>query len=188
VRGGTAGPEFVEDVNEMEGVLRFVETEIGGPSGVVAIVHGEAKMACVKILVAQAHRGLLHQAVQHGEGGGGLALLGWENLTVADSAGRWRGTSLHAAVEPVVKTRALDAAPDGAQLSATRGVELGDIGDAGGAEALLHVFADAGKVAELHAALDEFSGNIGVVEEHEPVGFLDIGGELGEKPIRPDAD
>lgn len=36
--------------------------------------------------------------------------------------------------------------------------------------------------------MEEFSGDVGVVEDEEAVGLVDVGGELGEKPIRPDAN
>ena len=91
-------------------------------------------------------------------------------------------------MEPIVEAGALDAAPDGAELGAAGGVKGGDIGNAGGAEALLHVFTNAGEIAELDVARDELGGDVGFVEEDEAVGLFEIGGELGDEPIRADAD
>jgi hypothetical protein len=69
-------------------------------------------------------------------------------VAVADGVVLDGGALLESAVHPLVKAGTFDAAPDGAELRAARGVELGDRGDAGGVEAFLHVFADAGEVGK----------------------------------------
>ena len=96
-----------------------------------------------------------------------------EHVAVADGALLRRLAFLHAAVQPVVEARALDAAPDAAEPGAVGGVELGDVVDARGAQALFHVLADAGEVAQVD--VQDFFGDVGLVEEDEPVGLHDVG-------------
>ena len=131
-------------------------------------------------------RGFLQQAVEDGEGGLAVAAGGWEDVAVSDGVVLGRRALLQAAVHPRVEARTFDAAPDGAELWGRRAVELCDGVDPGGAQALLHGFADAAKIRELE--VQEFSRDVRIVDDHEAVGFLHVGGDLGQKPVRADAD
>lgn len=183
---GAGGPEGVEHVREMERVLRLVEVAVLVPAGVVAVAYGYAQATGVVAGVPEAHGGFLEEAVEDGEGGLAGAAGGREDVAVADGVVLGQRALLQTAVHPGVKTRALDAAPDGAELRGVGGVELRDGGEAGGAEAGLHGFADAAEIREFE--VEQFAWDVGVVDDDEAVGFFHVGGDFGEKPVRADAD
>ena len=90
------------------------------------------------------------------------------------------------AAQARIHALALDAAPDAAQLRLGRGVELPHRVDAAGAQAALHVSADAHEIGELQP--QQARRHVGVLQHHQPVGLLHVRGDLGEKPVGRDAD
>ena len=146
----------------------------------------QAEAAGAVAVVAQPHRGLVQQAVEHGDGGIGVAQLGRQHVRMADAGALGGGIGHHFAAQLGVKAFAFDAAPGAAQGVAAGGAELLDAMDAELVEALFHGAADAVQGAELEAVqpLRQF-----VLADHdEAVGLLHVGRGLGEEAVGRDAD
>jgi hypothetical protein len=105
---------------------------------------------------------------------------------VADRAALRRLFGQLDAVEQIPEPVAVGAAPGGAGVARAALAELADVEDAVLRQPALHLGADPGDLAQLEVveAVRELIGG----EHHQPVGLLQIGGELGEQPVGRDAD
>jgi hypothetical protein len=120
------------------------------------VADGEGEGAGVEVLHAEAHRGFVEEFVGDGPGALGGAVLGGEDVGVAEGlldfgvgdivAGGVFGLG---SAEPVVHARAPDGVEELAQFAVVEGEELLHGGDALGVEADLGAGAYAGELAEL---------------------------------------
>lgn len=81
---------------------------------------------------------------------------------------------------------AFDSSPDVAERGDVGGAEFLNGVDAGGAQAGVHVGADAGEIAE--GEREEALRELGGFDDGEAVGFFEVGGDFGEPGIGGDAD
>ena len=211
--GGGLLPAALQGFEERERVLAGAEAGLHAPAGlgdaaeVLLYFFGVGELGCLRLregvldgdgegageelFHAEAHGGLVEQLVGDGPGAFGGAVLGGEDVGVAEGllelAGN--GSSVVAGVvtaEPVVHAVAPDGVEEAVHGGAVEGEELGHGADALGVEAEFGAGADAGEVAE-----DEVGDGVGELageKADEAVGLLHVAGDLGEVAVGGHAD
>ena len=155
------------------------------------VLDGEGEGAGAEFLHAKAHGGLVEELVGDGPGAFGGAVLGGEDVGVAEGFLEFGGNGCAVvagvvAAEPVVHAVAPDGVEEGVHGGAVEGEEVGHGADALGVEADFGAGADAGKIAE-----DEVGDGVGEAageEADEAVGLLHVAGDFGEVAIGGHAD
>ena len=144
------------------------------------------------MLHAEAHGGLVEELVGDGPGAFGGAVLGREDVGVAEGFldfGLGTGapsSPVCGAAEPVVHAVAPDGVEELVHAVAVEGEELLHGGDALGVEADFGAGADAGEVAEFEVG--DGAGELRGQKADEPVGLLHVAGDLGEVAVGRHAD
>ena len=155
------------------------------------IFDGDGEGAGEELLHAEAHGGFVQELVGDGPGSFGGAVLGGEDVGVAERFLELGGDGSAVvagvvAAEPVVHAVAPDGVEEGVHSGAVEGEELGHGADALGVEAEFGACADAGEVAENEVG--DGVGELAGEEADEAVGLLHVAGDLGEVAVGRHAD
>jgi hypothetical protein len=155
------------------------------------VADGDVHGGSVEVFHAQAHGGFVEELVGDGPGAFGGAVLGGEDVGVAEGFleagvdGRAVVAGV-AAAEPVVEAVAPDGVPEGVHGGAVEGEQFLHGADALGVEADLGAGADAGKVAQFEVG--DGAGELRGQQADEAVGLLHVAGDLGEVAVGGHAD
>ncbi len=147
---------------------------------------GDGERGAVELFHAQAHGGLVQELVRDGPGACGRAVLGGEDVRVAEGLLYVAGDDCSivagfAAAQPVVHAIAPDGVEELVHAAAVEREELLHGGDALSMQAGLGAGADAGEVAQFY--MSNCLWQLRWKQSDEAVGLLHVAGDLGEVAV-----